>query len=142
MVSENITIRHHFPLFFFEGIKKYIKRSALFTATLLTYKKSDGGFHSTFLNFISLVTPYLTILLILAKISFNEVNLYTILAPIVIYLIINIKRIFFVFKKSNLFFGLYFIVMSFIVTLLIAIGATLGVFGYCFGKMGVSKSKK
>ena len=125
-----ISIDHHFPNFFFNGLKKYIFRTALFIQTYLFYKNkvnSNDNWHTTNKNFISLLFSYLFIFSVVAGLFINKFIYIISLISLLLLIITNFEKIKFIRKKTSIFFVLFYIVTSLTMYLLIGFGIVFGV---------------
>lgn len=130
LVSKDVMIYHNFPYFFFSGIKKYIRRSALFIETILYYRRSDNFYitEGNFLNFIS--PPALLVLLCLGY--FYSIPFWTLVLPMGSFLFTNLSLYRLVYREKGLFFAFYFIATSFVIALLMNLGCAIGILKYPF----------
>lgn len=130
LVSTDVLIYHNFPYFFFAGMKKYLKRSALFIDTLLFYMRSDK-FYTTDRNFLNFISP-LAVLGLLCLSYFYNTPFWLLVIPTGSFLLTNLSIYQFVYRKKGIFFTLYFIITSFVITLLINLGCAVGILRYLF----------
>ncbi len=130
LVSPDVEIYHTFPHFFFDGIKKYLRRSILFIDALVYYRANDN-FYTTGRNFVNFISfPVLLVLLCFSY--FYRIPSWMLTLPIGSFLLTNLSLYRFVYRKEGMFFTFYFIATSFVVSLVINVGATIGILRYLF----------
>ena len=131
-----ISIHHHFPSFFFNGIKKFIFRTALFIQTYLFYKRKNAGdnWHTTDKNLYSLILANLIFFSIIGGIFLVNLMYFATILFFSSYILINIKKIFFFRRKTSFLFVLLYLPVSIITYLLISLGIFLGILKFLISK--------
>ena len=137
-----VSINHHFPSFFFNGIKKYIFRTALFIQTYLFYKNkvnSNDNWHTTNKNFLSLLCSYLLLICLFGGIFLNNLIYSVSFVSFLLLIFNNFGKIKFIFKKTGIYFVLLYIPTSIIMYLLIGVGIIFGILRFIFSKNEFTK---